>query len=146
MLGVLRLERGSVAEREPQPGVRDLDALIARTREAGLQAALKIEGEARELPPGVDLSAYRIVQEALTNVIRHASADHADVTLTYRPDLIELTITDDGVGPPPDRNGTGTRHGLVGMRERVALFGGELSTGARHDRPGYRVHASLPLS
>ncbi len=150
MLGVLRLGDAQGAEREPQPGVRDLPQLVARTQEAGLHAELAILGVPRELPPGVDLSAYRIVQEALTNVIRHAAATRATVTLAYVPAGLDLTVLDDGIGsagpgaafiePPGGSEG----HGLVGMRERVALFGGSLTAGRRGDG-GYLVHAVLPL-
>jgi signal transduction histidine kinase len=143
MLGVLRVQNGGPPEREPQPGVRDLDSLLAGTRQAGLDATLAIEGTPTELPPGVDLSAYRIVQEALTNVIRHAGAAHAAVTLRYLPEALEVTVSDDGAGPTAGASGGG--HGLVGMRERVALFGGELKTGPRPDGRGYHVHALLPL-
>jgi signal transduction histidine kinase len=143
MLGLLRLQNGGAAEREPQPGVRDLENLLAGTRQAGLEATLAVEGTPTELPPGVDLSAYRIVQEALTNVIRHAHAAHAEVTLRYGPRTLEVSVVDDGVGPG---NGTSTGgHGLVGMRERVALFGGELEAGACSEGRGYRIHALLPL-
>jgi signal transduction histidine kinase len=152
MLGVLRLSDGGVAEREPQPGVRDLPALVARTREAGLAAELTISGEPRELTPVVDLSIYRIVQEALTNVIRHAMAAHAAVRLAYLPRAIEVTVLDDGHGPDAvttESGGAsvGEGHGLVGMRERVAMFGGELVAGRRIDgHRGYRVHALFPGS
>ena len=145
MLGVLRLQEGAAAEREPQPGVRDLTRLIARAREAGLDATLTIQGEPRDLPTGVDLSAFRIVQEALTNVIRHADAERATVRLRYDREAVHVTITDDGVGPAA-HNGSGGGHGLVGMRERVALFGGSLDTGTAEDGNGYRVHAFLPTS
>jgi signal transduction histidine kinase len=144
MLGVLRVQNAGAPEREPNPGVRDLERLIGRTREAGIDASLVIEGPARELPPGVDLSVYRIVQEALTNVIRHAAARHAVVTLTYSPDTLGVTVLDDGVGPPAGVNGS-SGHGLLGMRERVALFGGRLETGGPAEGAGYRVHASLPV-
>ncbi len=148
MLGVLRVQNGAAAEREPQPGVRDLERLIAHTREAGVETSLSVIGRARELPPGVDLSAYRIVQEALTNVIRHADAHQAFVTLTYFPDALDVSVLDDGRGPTSLANGNRTEggHGLVGMRERVALFGGRLHTGPRADGPGYAVKASLPLA
>jgi signal transduction histidine kinase len=146
MLGVLRIDRGAALEREPQPGVRDLQRLLARAREAGLDASLVVEGSPRELPPGVDLSAYRIVQEALTNVIRHAHADHAIVTLAYAPGELDVTVTDDGVGPRQGANGSSDGHGLVGMHERVALFGGRLTTGRGPDGAGYRVQASLPVN
>jgi signal transduction histidine kinase len=144
MLGVLRLQ--DEPEREPQPGVRDLERLIARTREAGLDARLKIHGDQRELPAGVDLSAYRIVQEALTNVIRHARAQHAEVSLEYGADAVEVTVLDDGSGPAgTGTNGSAGGHGLVGMRERVTLFGGRLHAGAGDGGRGYRVQATLPL-
>ena len=145
MLGVLRVQNGSGAEREPQPGVRDLSRLVEHTRETGLETALVVQGSARELPPGVDLSVYRIVQEALTNVIRHAEASHATVTLSYAPEALEVTVLDDGAGPAPVLNGSSGGHGLVGMRERVTLFGGQLETGPRAIGAGFRVHASLPL-
>jgi len=147
MLGVLRIHNGASPELEPQPGVRDLEKLIAHTREAGVTANLIIEGEPRDLPAGVDLSAYRIVQEALTNVVKHAGADHAVVTLSFAPRALEVTIADDGNGPPDlgaQANGQG--HGLVGMRERVALFGGQLQAAPGADGHGYRVHAVLPIS
>ncbi len=143
MLGVLRVHDGGDPEREPQPGVRDLETLIERTRHAGLSAQLVISGEPRDLPPGVELSAYRIVQEALTNVVRHAHASNAVVTLAYGPHLLDVTVEDDGVGGTTGRtNG----HGLVGMRERVALLGGRLDTAPRADGPGYQVHATLPVN
>jgi signal transduction histidine kinase len=145
MLGVLRLDDGTGAEREPQPGVRDLETLIGRTGQAGIDARLTVRGEARELPPAVDLSGYRIVQEALTNVIRHAEAQHVDVTLTYSPSELHVSVVDDGSGSTAAlSNGSSDGHGLVGMRERAALFGGRLEAGARDDGPGYRVDASLP--
>jgi signal transduction histidine kinase len=146
MLGVLRLD-GDAAERAPQPGVVELPRLVARTSEAGVEPRFAVEGQRRPLPPAVDLSAYRIVQEALTNVIRHAHANHVDVTLAFRPHELLVTVIDDGYGPPvADANG-GLRnegHGLAGMRERVALFGGRLEAGAPPDGRGYRICASLP--
>jgi len=142
MLGVLRLQDGGAPELEPQPGVRDLPTLIERTRQAGLQATLSVDGPPRELPAAVDLSVYRIVQEALTNVVRHAHAQQATVTLGYAPDTLEVTVLDDGTGPNGARGDGG--HGLVGMQERVALFGGELETGQRAYGNGYRVRALIP--
>jgi signal transduction histidine kinase len=145
MLGVLRPNgAGDALELAPQPGVRDLDGLIARTREAGVDATLTVVGEPRELPAGVDLSAYRIAQEALTNVIRHASAHRVDVTLSFADDAVQVNVVDDGVGPGANGSGAGG-HGLVGMRERVALFGGSLTAGAAPGG-GYLVHAVLPVS
>ncbi|HEX3691000.1 MAG TPA: histidine kinase [Solirubrobacteraceae bacterium] len=142
MLGVLRLQDGGAPELEPQPGVRDLPTLIERTRQAGLEATLSVEGAPRELPATVDLSVYRIVQEALTNVIRHAHARQATVTLGYGSDALELTVLDDGTGPNGEHSDGG--HGLVGMRERVTLFGGELETGERSYGTGYRIRALIP--
>jgi signal transduction histidine kinase len=142
MLGVLRLQDGGAPELEPQPGVGDLPTLIERTRQAGLDAQLNVDGSSRDLPAAVDLSVYRIVQEALTNVVRHAHATQATVTLAYAPDTLEVTVLDDGNGPNGDHGDVG--HGLVGMRERVALFGGELETGQRTYGSGYRVRALIP--
>jgi signal transduction histidine kinase len=141
MLGVLRVQEGGAA-RSPQPGVRDLERLVARTQETGLATTLRVWGVPRELPAGVELSIYRIAQEALTNVIRHAGADSATVTLAYLPHAVDVTVVDDGRGTGPV-NGDG--HGLMGMRERVTLFGGTLETGVLPDDGGFRVHAVLPL-
>jgi signal transduction histidine kinase len=143
MLGVLRLHDGHGSDRSPQPGVRELEGLVAQTRETGLEVTLAIAGKPRELPPGVELSAYRIVQEALTNVVRHAHAEHAEVELEYSPGQLLVSVADDGQGPQGEGDG-GARHGLVGMRERVALFDGELEAGARPDGPGYLIRAALP--
>jgi signal transduction histidine kinase len=117
--------------------------LIDRTRQAGLETSLIQTGTPRELPATVDLSAYRIVQEALTNVVRHAKAQHASVTLAYGADGLEVTVVDDGVGAGQPGEGASGGHGLIGMRERVALFGGSLQTG-RVNGGGYRVRAVLP--
>ena len=147
MLGVLRLGDGGASDREPRPGVRDLDRLVAETSESGPEARLAVVGEVRDLPPGVDLSAYRIAQEALTNVVRHAHARHVTVKLEYQPDAVLVSVTDDGSGPRQARsasNGDAGGQGLVGMRERVALFDGGLHAGARADAPGYEVRALLP--
>jgi signal transduction histidine kinase len=144
MLGVLRIQNGGAPERAPQPGVRDLDTLIARTRQVGLETSFVQEGAPRELPAAVDLSAYRIVQEALTNVIRHARATHASVRLSYGAEALEVTVLDDGVGAGPPADNADDGHGLIGMRERVALFGGNLQTG-QINGGGYRVHAVLPM-
>jgi len=149
MLGVLRLQDGDAAEREPQPGVRDLPALIERTRQAGLATTLTVEGAARDLPAAVDLSVYRIVQEALTNVIRHAHAAQATVTLVYSPRAVEVTVLDDGTaanGAQPNGDVATGGHGLVGMRERVSLFGGDLEAGPLGYGHGYRVRALIPTT
>ena len=131
-----------VPELAPAPGIRDVPGLIERARGAGLQVELAVEGAPRALPAGVDLSAYRIVQEALTNVIKHARARRTDVRVRYALDALELSVVDDGEG---DDAGEGPGHGLVGMRERVALFGGTLETGAAGEGRGYAVRAVLPL-
>ncbi len=109
-------------------------------REAGLPVELHVEGEVKQLPPGVDLSAYRIVQEALTNALKHAGPASARVVIRYRPEEVELEISDDGLGRAEGRE---DGHGLVGMRERAALIGGNVESG-RNGGPGYTVRARLP--
>ncbi|HYM57836.1 MAG TPA: sensor histidine kinase [Solirubrobacteraceae bacterium] len=141
-LGVLR-EEGSGAALEPQPGIGDLDGLVEDARGAGLEIELRVAGEPRALPPGIDLSAYRIVQEALTNTIKHAGATHARIAVRYGERELELEVSDDGTGAAT-ANGSHQGHGLVGMRERVALYGGELWTGSGSDA-GYSVRARIPL-
>jgi signal transduction histidine kinase len=131
-------------ERSPQPTLSDLGALLQKARTAGISAELSVTGEPRPLASGVELSAYRIVQEALTNVLKHAGAAHTEVSVRYCDRGLELEIVDDGRGasePEVARSG----HGLIGMRERVALFGGTLSAGPLNGR-GYRVEALLPYS
>ena len=138
----LKLLRGDdAAELAPQPGLGELPDLLERTRSAGVGIELTVEGEPRPLAQSVDLSAYRIVQEALTNVVKHAGPANTKVTLGYRPDALELTIADSGGGAPSAASPGG--HGLVGMRERAALFGGTLTAGPR-DGHGFEVRASLP--
>jgi signal transduction histidine kinase len=131
------------AQLAPQPGLGDLDGLLERSRTAGLHVELAVEGEPRPLPQGLDLSAFRIVQEALTNVVKHADRAPTRVMLGYGPDALELTIRDSGDAatdaPPAGVGG----HGLIGMRERAALFGGTLSAGPCDGR-GFEVRASLP--
>ena len=130
---------------EPLPGIGQLDALVAAAGEANLPVEVRIDGEPQPLPPGIDLTAYRIVQEALTNAIKHAGPANAHVTVRYRPDALELEVTDDGAGTSNGhRNGAG--HGLVGMRERTALYGGELHVGPRGDGAGFAVRVRLPVS
>ena len=133
----------------PQPGLERLDELVAQVRAAGLPVTLRLEGNRRRLGPTVDLSAFRIVQEALTNVLKHAGPSRAEVVVRYGEHELELTVSDDGRGAAavldPRRGGlSGSGHGLVGMRERVALFDGELSAGPRPGG-GYQVRARLPL-
>jgi signal transduction histidine kinase len=144
LLGVIRAEddRGDPAY-APQPGVERIDELIGQVRETGLPVELSVLGEARPLPEGVGLCAYRIVQEALTNTLKHADASTAQVHLRYVADALELQVLDDGRGAT-SLNGETDGQGLIGMRERVALFGGELTAGPRSGR-GYEVRARLPL-
>jgi signal transduction histidine kinase len=142
LLGVLRASDASVSsDREPQPGLDRLDDLVRSARRAGLSVDVTVEGEPRSVPPGVGLSAYRIVQEALTNTIRHAGPAHASVAVRYSTDALEVEVVDDGTRAA-SANGDG--FGLVGIRERVALYGGSLSVGARHDG-GFAVAARLPV-
>lgn len=139
MLGVLRAPVGELAL-DPQPGVARLDALVDQVRRAGLPVELSVEGEPRRLPPGVDRSVYRIVQEGLTNTLKHAGRAHVTVRLTYGGRAVELEVLDDGTAPLP-RNGGG--FGLIGMRERAALYGGILESGPRPGG-GYALRARLP--
>jgi signal transduction histidine kinase len=141
LLGVLRAPEQQAAT-VPQPGLDALGSLIEQVSQAGLRVDLRVEGEPASLPPGVDLSAYRIVQEALTNTLKHAGRAEAEVIVRYQPARLELEILDNGTGPREHLNGFG--HGLVGMRERVALYGGQLEAGGR-DGHGFAVRARLPL-
>jgi signal transduction histidine kinase len=140
LLGMLRRDDEQIAL-APQPSLRHLDALAAQIREAGLPVDLSIQGEPIELPPGVDLSAYRIVQEALTNALKHAGPATARVLVRYGKDDLELEITDTGRAASAS---DGEGHGLVGMRERVSLYGGNIEAGPR-DGGGFAVKARLPL-
>jgi signal transduction histidine kinase len=125
---------------EPQPGLDAVPALVDEVRSAGLAARLEITGDRRDLPAGVDLAAYRIVQEALTNVRRHASASVVEVALTYGADDVSIEVTDNGVGAADPTGG----HGLVGMRERAALYGGTIDA-ASVNGTGFAVRAVLPV-
>ncbi len=127
----------------PQPGVDRVDELAEPLRAAGLRVVVTREGPAFPLPPGVDISAYRIVQEALTNTLRHAQATAADVTLRYCPDAVEIDVVDNGRGPT-GLMGDGPGFGLIGMNERAASLGGTLEAGPTA-HGGYRIHARLPL-
>jgi signal transduction histidine kinase len=143
VLGALRTDDQDDQGRTPQPGLAKLPELAQRTRQAGLPVELRIQGEPLELPPGVDLSAYRIVQEALTNALKHASPTSATVLVRYQPNTLGLqVINDDRGASPTDRDRGG--QGLVGMRERVLLFGGDFQAGPLAGG-GYRVQASFPL-
>jgi signal transduction histidine kinase len=140
LLGVLRTNEDGLAL-SPQPGLADLEELVANVREAGLPVEVCIEGTPSALPPPLDLSAFRIVQEALTNALKHAGPARAEVTIRYHAAAVELEVRDDGTD---SANGGGTGHGLIGMQERVALFGGQLDAG-RRDGGGFTVRARLPL-
>ena len=141
LLGVLRSDDGP-ASLKPQPGLADLEQLVSGVREAGLPVTLRVEGTPRPLPPALDLSAFRIVQEALTNTLKHAGNARADVTVRYEDSLVSLEVADTGRGPG---GGRGTGHGLAGMRERAAMFGGELQALPRPEG-GFTVRALLPLT
>jgi signal transduction histidine kinase len=140
LLGVLRNGSES-AELAPQPDLGGLGDLVERARESGLHVELSIEGDRRSLPAGIELAAYRIVQEALTNIRKHAGAAPARVTIQYRPACLDVLVEDEGRGAA---GGAGTAHGLVGMRERATLYGGTLDAGPRPGG-GFRVRARLPL-
>jgi signal transduction histidine kinase len=140
LLGVLRKSPDAPAL-APQPTLSDVDSLLRPARDAGLEATIKVTGEQRPLPTALDLSAYRIVQEALTNVLKHAGASRVEVTVDYRPEAVVLNISDNGNGATSTAS---TGHGLVGMRERVEIFGGDLTTGSS-SLGGFTVRATLPV-
>ncbi len=141
LLNAMR-EEGDDAELMPHPGLADLDRLVRDVGAAGLEVDLRVLGEPSPLPPGLDLSAYRIVQEGLTNSLRHGGATRAEVTVDYRLDELRLEVRDHGAGGGAASDGHG--HGLVGIRERVKLFGGEMSAGAAPGG-GFLVRARLPV-
>jgi signal transduction histidine kinase len=141
LVGVLR-DPDESPELAPQPGLDRVEELLIHARESGLPVELTIEGDPVRLPAGVDLTAYRLVQEGLTNAIRHAGASHAEVHVRYQGDHIEVAVCDDGHGS----NGSGRQgHGLVGMRERVSIFAGVFEAGPRAEG-GYRLSARLPVN
>ena len=140
VVGVLRRPEESPAL-APQPTLDQIERLVENTREAGLPVDLRIEGEPVQLPAGLDLTAYRLVQEGLTNTLKHARAQRAEVVVRYEDGYVELTVSDDGRG---GGNGGGGGHGLVGMRERVSVYGGELEAGRRAGG-GFRLRARLPV-
>jgi len=140
LLGAMR-DRSAAVELEPQPGLENLEPLVERVRSAGLPVHLHVEGEPLPLPPALDLSAYRIVQEALTNVLKHAGASHADVLVRHGTDALQLEVRDDGRGPAKDDD---VGNGLVGIRERVKLYDGEMTAGVANGR-GFVLTASLRL-
>jgi signal transduction histidine kinase len=142
MLGVLRAN-GSEAQLQPQPGLAQLGRLIERMREAGLVVELRVEGRAVPLPPGVDLAAYRVIQESLTNVLRHAKGANVQVSLEYTDSTLQISVQDDGPRVSPSRQRSG--QGLVGLRERILLYGGTFNAGPRENGRGFRVVAGLPV-
>jgi signal transduction histidine kinase len=149
LLGVLRKE-GEGGVRTPQPGTQTLDMLVDRAQEAGLDVRVAIEGKKKTLPAGVDVSVFRIIQEALTNSLKHAGPTRADVLLKYDEDAVEVEIVDAGLvngHQQPTVDPENPQHGLLGMKERVSLYGGEIITGPCEDgRDGYRVWARIPLT
>src|ERR671922_2822509 len=139
LLGAMRSD-GDGVELGPQPGLDALDSLVEDVSRAGLPVRLHLDGERLPLPRAIDLSAYRIVQEGLTNALKHARASHADVTVRYRADEVELEVADDGKGPGTT-NGRG--HGLLGIRERVSIYGGGKGAGGPPPR-GLVLHPPPP--
>jgi signal transduction histidine kinase len=140
LLGAMRRDEDGV-ELGPQPGLDALDSLLEEVGRAGLPVQLHVDGEPFALPRAIDVSAYRIVQEGLTNALKHAGASQADVTVRYRPDELELEVADDGKGPVTT-NGRG--HGLLGIRERVTIYGGEMSA-TTGPAGGFDLSARLPV-
>jgi signal transduction histidine kinase len=143
MLDLLRRD-GEADGLAPQPGLRQIGTLTRQMQEAGLRVSVRRVGEAQSLPAGIDVSAYRIVQEALTNTLKHAGPAHADITLRYAPRELNLEILDNGRRASRSGNGEDHGRGLLGMRERVGLLGGELETGRRPEG-GFAVRARLPI-
>jgi signal transduction histidine kinase len=140
LLGAMRRD-GEEAEMAPQPGLDSLDALLREVDRAGLPVRLHVDGEPFALPRAIDLSAYRIVQEGLTNALKHARASHADVTVRYGPDELQIEVRDDGDGSATN---DGLGHGLVGVRERVKIYGGEMTAGTATGG-GFTLSTRLPL-
>jgi signal transduction histidine kinase len=141
LLDVLRTDAEPTADLAPQPGLAGIEALVEQVREAGLPVSLRVDGQPTRLDPGVALTIYRIVQEALTNALKHAGPATAEVRLRFGVHALSVEVADTGRGPR--LNGAALGHGLVGMRERVALYGGTLRTGSRTGG-GYRVYAKIP--
>jgi signal transduction histidine kinase len=140
LLAAMR-DDGDALELLPQPGLDSVGSLVSDVERAGLPVTLHVEGEPAPLPRAIDLSAYRIVQEALTNALKHAQARHADVTLRYAPGELGIEVRDDGTG---GGSGNGAGFGLVGIRERVKIYGGTMTAGAAPEG-GFVVDARLPL-
>jgi signal transduction histidine kinase len=141
LVAVLR-QPGQEEDLAPQPSLRHLDLLVGQMRDAGLAVALDADGALDDIPPGVDLSAYRIAQEALTNALKHSGARHVELKVRCAGGVVEVAVDDDGRGPSASASDNGG-HGLIGMRERVNLFGGRFEAG-RREGGGFRVYARLP--
>jgi signal transduction histidine kinase len=140
LLGAMR-RNGDGLDLAPQPGLDGLDSLVEDVSRAGLPVRLHVDGDPVPLPRAIDLSAYRIVQEGLTNSLKHAQASHADVTVRYRGDELEVEVADNGAGAATS---DGLGHGLIGIRERVKIYGGEMNAGAA-PAGGFVLSARLPL-
>ena len=140
LVGMLRSEQGDALT--PQPGIDDVPSLVVQMRAAGLPVQLRVDGQRSELPVGIDLSAYRIVQEGLTNALKHAGSTLVSVDLRYGPDALEIEISDSGGGGAPEMSGSGL--GLVGIRERVAMYGGAFDAGRRAEG-GFAIRVLLPV-
>jgi signal transduction histidine kinase len=144
-LGYLRAADNDRESRAPSPGMEQIDALIGRMRAAGLRIRLVTRGAQRALPPAVDLVAYRIIQEALTNVVKHVGVANVEIELGYEPDRFDIRVIDDGYAFAPIATvAGGTKHGLLGMRERAAAVGGKFHAGPR-ESGGFEVCATLPI-
>ena len=145
MLGVLRETGDDDASLSPQPGVADIAVAVEQSNSIGVSTELIVEGDPHPLAPGIELAAFRIVQEALTNVRKHAGASaSATVRISYETDLLVVEVTDDGSGAATSLAGVGSGNGLIGMRERVEIYGGRFSSGPRRGG-GYTVRATLPI-
>ena len=142
LVGVLRSDVHEAPALAPQPGLAEVGTLVAHAKETGLQVDLQIEGQPVRLPAGIDLTAYRLVQEGLTNAIKHASAEHAEVRVRYASGHVEVEVVDDGRGVNGRSSSGG--HGLLGMRERVSIYRGDLDVGPRAEG-GFRLRARLPV-
>jgi signal transduction histidine kinase len=144
LLGVLR-HAGEPAALAPSPGLDQLDQLLAEVSRTGLPVSLRVDGDAYRLPPAMDLSAYRIVQEALTNALKHGGARPTTVFIRYGIDDLEIDVTNEGPAPPLVPPASGVGHGLVGMRERVSMFGGTFTAGPRPEG-GFEIEARIPVT
>lgn len=145
LLGLLRRSNEPVSL-SPQPGLGQLDELVTTVRNSGLQVVVDLSGDSSPLPPGLDLTAYRIVQESLTNILKHSNARSVRVAIAVQRHQLDVEVTDDGT--PKETGPTlaeGAGHGLIGMRERVKIFGGSITVGAR-PTGGWAVHARLPMT